>query len=169
MPDVGEVLCEVWRRGGSADSVHAVMRTRRVRRWAVRTRRGSPARRFIVDQSASADAAETARKVVGSMTRELSGSQQHDLMLLATELVNNAVRHGTRRDEHDIRVEMVLSEDRVRFAVQDRGNGFEVERSRRRGEEQAGGWSLYLVDAIADEWGVEREPTTVWLEVTRTE
>jgi anti-sigma regulatory factor (Ser/Thr protein kinase) len=55
----------------------------------------------------------------------------------------------------------------VRFAVRDDGSGFDVPQSHRRGDPQIGGWGLYLVDAIADRWGVEHEPTTVWLEVAR--
>ena len=55
----------------------------------------------------------------------------------------------------------------MRFTVRDDGSGFDVPQSHRRGDPQIGGWGLYLVDAIADRWGVEHEPTMVWLEVAR--
>jgi anti-sigma regulatory factor (Ser/Thr protein kinase) len=166
--EVGEVVRELSRRGGLIYSVNGEPEAAA---WAgarsASSRQGSPVRRFILDQPASADAAGAARTMIGSMTPDLSGSERHDLMLAATEVVNNAVLHAGQRGEGDIRVELAVSEARVRFAVRDGGSGFDVPQSHRRGDPQIGGWGLYLVDAIADRWGVEHEPTTVWLEVAR--
>jgi anti-sigma regulatory factor (Ser/Thr protein kinase) len=106
--------------------------------------------------------------MIGSMTPNVSQSKRHDLMLLATEVVNNAVVHASQRGEAngDIRVEIAVSEARMRLAVRDRGGGFEVPAPPEpASDEQVGGWGLYIVDAIADEWGIDRDPTTVWLEV----
>ena len=157
--EVGEVLRELSRRGGLVCSVNGAPVTS--------ARQGSPVRRFILDQPASSDAAGAARSMIGSITSDLSGSKRHELMLAATEIVNNAVLHAGQRGQGDIRVELAVSEARVRFAVRDDGPGFEVPQPHRQGDPQVGGWGLYLVDAIADRWGVEHEPTTVWLEVAR--
>jgi peptidoglycan hydrolase-like protein with peptidoglycan-binding domain/anti-sigma regulatory factor (Ser/Thr protein kinase) len=166
--EVGEVMRELSRRGGLFYSVNGEPK---IAPWAggrsVPSRQDSPVRRFIFDQPASADAAGATRTMIGSMTPDLSGSERYDLMLAASEVVNNAVLHAGQRGEGDIRVELAVSEARVRFAVRDDGSGFDVPPSHRRGDPQIGGWGLYLVDAIADRWGVEHEPTTVWLEVAR--
>jgi len=166
--EVGEVLRELSRRGGLIYSVNGEPETAA---WAgariASGRQGSPVRRFILDQPASADAAGATRTMIGSTTPDLSGSERYALMLAATEVVNNAVLHAGQRGEGDIRVELAVSEGRVRFAVRDDGSGFDVPQSPRRGDPNIGGWGLYLVDAIADRWGVEHEPTTVWLEVAR--
>jgi peptidoglycan hydrolase-like protein with peptidoglycan-binding domain/anti-sigma regulatory factor (Ser/Thr protein kinase) len=159
---------ELSRRGGLIYSVNGEPK---MAPWAggrsAPSRQGSPVRRIIFDQPASADAAGATRTMIGSMTPDLSGSERYALMLAATEVVNNAVLHAGQRGEGDIRVELAVSEARVRFAVRDDGSGFDVPQSHRRGDPQIGRWGLYLVDAIADRWGVEHEPTTVWLEVAR--
>jgi peptidoglycan hydrolase-like protein with peptidoglycan-binding domain/anti-sigma regulatory factor (Ser/Thr protein kinase) len=166
--EVSEVVRELSRRGGLIYSVNGEPETEA---WAEArsesSRQGSPVRRLILDQPASADAAGATRTMIGSMTPDLSGSERYALMLAATEVVNNAVLHAGQRGEGDIRVELAVSEARVRFAVRDDGSGFDVPQSHQRGDPQIGGWGLYLVDAIADRWGVEHEPTTVWLEVAR--
>ena len=163
-----EVKRELSRRGGLIYSVNGEPK---MAPWAggrsAPSRQGSPVRRIIFDQPASADAAGATRTMIGSMTPNLSGSERYDLMLAATEVVNNAVLHAGQRGEGDIRVELSVSEARVRFAVRDDGSGFDVPQSHRRGDPQIGGLGLYLVDAIADRWGVEHQPTTVWLEVAR--
>jgi peptidoglycan hydrolase-like protein with peptidoglycan-binding domain/anti-sigma regulatory factor (Ser/Thr protein kinase) len=165
---VDEVVRELSRRGGLIYSVNGEPETAAgAGGRSAPSRPGSPVRRFILDQPASADAAGATRTMIGSMTPDLSGSERYDLMLAATEVVNNAVLHAGQRGEGDIRVELAVSEARVRFAVRDDGSGFDVPQSDRRGDPQIGGWGLHLVDAIADRWGVEHEPTTVWLEVAR--
>ena len=157
--EFGAVMRELSRRGGLIYSVNGEPK---MAPWAggrsAPRRQGSPVRRFIFDQPASADAAGATRTMIGSMTPDLSGSERYDLMLAATEVVNNAVLHAGQRGEGDIHVELAVSEARVRFAVRDDGSGFDVPPSHRRGDPQIGGWGLYLVDAIADRWGVEHEP-----------
>jgi peptidoglycan hydrolase-like protein with peptidoglycan-binding domain/anti-sigma regulatory factor (Ser/Thr protein kinase) len=165
--DIGAVLSELRQRGGLISMRGALAEAWRGRRKAMSGRPGFPPMRFIIDQPASPDAAGTARSMIESMTADLSGSKRHDLMLLATEVVNNAVRHAARRGDSDIRIEILVSEAQVRLEVRDRGSGFAIPGLPHPGDEQVGGWGLYLVDAIADRWGVEHEPSTVWLEVAR--
>ena len=157
---VERVIREVHKRGGRVYAGNPGGR--------FRSAPGSPARRLIVNQPASPTAAKAARQMIGSMTPNVSQSKRHDLMLLATEVVNNAVVHASQRGEAngDIRVEIAVSEARMHLAVRDRGAGFEIPAPPEpAGDEQVGGWGLYIVDAIADEWGIDRDPTTVWLEV----
>jgi anti-sigma regulatory factor (Ser/Thr protein kinase) len=91
------------------------------------------------------------------------------IRLLVTELVSNSVLHAGADDESTIELKVVASADVVRVEVKDRGPGFEpvpAEPDRRRG----GGFGLFLVNKLADRWGVEAEqPTRVWFEVDRRE
>lgn len=104
-----------------------------------------------------------ARHEVVAMLRRGS---RHDLVdlaeLAASELVTNAVRHATTALRLDVDLEPV---DRVRIAVHDDGpsrlDPDAVTRSERR---SGGGRGLFIVDAIAESWGVEHgsDGKTVW-------
>ncbi len=157
---VDEVRREIRARGGAVCS-GVPRRTRAVRG-------APPASRLIVNQPVSPAAALAARQMIGSLTPTVSGSKRHEFMLAATEIVNNAVVHAAQRGDPggEIRVEIAVSEVRMRLAVRDHGAGFEAPTRPSPGDdERVGGWGLYIVDAIADEWGIEHDPTTVWLEV----
>lgn len=85
----------------------------------------------------------------------------HTVVLLASELVTNAIRHAGA--DGDVAVEAVLRPDFARVEIADRGAGFDPEV--RHG---ATGYGLRLVDKLASRWGVERdEGTRVWFEVDR--
>lgn len=118
--EFSEVMRELSRRGGLIYSVNGEPK---MAPWpggrSAPSLQSSPVRRLIFDQPASADAAGATRTMIGSMTPDLSGSERYDLMLAATEVVNNAVLHAGQRGEGDIRVELAVSEARVRFAVRD--------------------------------------------------
>jgi peptidoglycan hydrolase-like protein with peptidoglycan-binding domain/anti-sigma regulatory factor (Ser/Thr protein kinase) len=165
--EVRDVLSELARRGGVIAVRGGLATGLPVRGKAISDGPDFPPRRFILEQPASPGVAGAARRMIDSITPDLTGSKRRDLMLLTTEVVNNAVRHAARDAESDIRVEVLVSRTRVRLEVRDRGPGFDVPQLPEPGDEQSGGWGLYLVDAMADRWGVEHEPTTVWLEVAR--
>ncbi len=88
---------------------------------------------------------------------------RNDLLLLVTELVTNAVRHGNGGSEGTVDLGMRIAAGRIRVDVAHPGSGFTHEiAAPSRGE--AGGWGLYLVDRIADDWGIEGSngSTSVW-------
>ena len=78
------------------------------------------------------------------------------------------MRHG-RVEEQPVRVGVELTTICVRVAVQDEGNGFEAPRRRRGdGTLDTSGWGLFLVDCLADRWGIDRhDGTSVWFEIDR--
>jgi anti-sigma regulatory factor (Ser/Thr protein kinase) len=95
-----------------------------------------------------------------------TGLQEEELetaLLLVSELVTNAVRHG----EGGVTLKGDLDEDRLLVEVIDQGGG--LERSiRERDFEGVEGWGLRLVDAAASRWGVHEGTTHVWFELERS-
>jgi len=89
--------------------------------------------------------------------------------LLVTELVSNSVLHAGADNESTIKLRVVARPAGARVEVEDRGPGFEpvpIAPDLERG----GGFGLFLVDKLADRWGVEPErPSRVWFEVDRRE
>jgi anti-sigma regulatory factor (Ser/Thr protein kinase) len=87
-----------------------------------------------------------------------------DAELLTSEVVSNAVRHAQLDPSQEI-VVRIVADGYVRVEVVDQGPPFEADL--RRPGSGARGWGLFLVDAVATSWGVEREGSgkRVWFEV----
>lgn len=85
-----------------------------------------------------------------------------DVLLLVSELVTNAVRHA-RGAEFEVR--LAVRPDVLRLEVHDEGAGF-VPRIA-PSDDGTGGYGLYIVERLADRWGVERDPGMIWVEVDR--
>src|SRR4051795_10483035 len=133
-------------------------------RWE---RRPRPVLRMPLGSDALAPSAP--RHALGTLRPELGDARYRVCELLVSELVTNVVRH-TAADRSiaasDMRVRMYP--DRVRVEVRDDGPGW---RSAAGGVDQdpGGGWGLFLVDELADEWGIESGvQNCVWFELTRT-
>jgi anti-sigma regulatory factor (Ser/Thr protein kinase) len=112
------------------------------------------------------EAAAAARLALDRLTGSVPASRLRDLRLLVSELVTNAVRHaGLARGDH-IRLVVVVRERRVRVEVHDPGQGF-TPRAPSPDPARASGWGLYLVDELADRWGVDGagRGTRVWFEL----
>jgi anti-sigma regulatory factor (Ser/Thr protein kinase) len=103
-----------------------------------------------------------ARHALDELSDELSPTVLDDARLLVTELVTNSVRHG----EGDV-VRLILDvpqPDRVRCEVIDQGHGF-LPIARAADSTDDGGWGLYLVEKLAETWGVREGSTHVWFEL----
>ncbi len=126
---------------------------------------GIEGRRFAFHLHGGSEAAVAARRALVAADGEVPPSVRDDALLLLTELVTNAVRHGGVGPAEWLSVEVRLSESTVWVAVDDPGGSSTP--SRRSTTDEAGGWGLLLVDQIADRWGVSRdEPgTRVWFEL----
>jgi anti-sigma regulatory factor (Ser/Thr protein kinase) len=119
---------------------------------------------FVLD--GGSDAGGEARRALVAGDGELPAEVRADVLLLLTELVTNAVRHGgVGADEH-MQVEVQLWPRRVRVEVIDPGIQLARVRARLRSD-GSGGWGLVLVDRIAARWGVTRATpgTCVWFEL----
>jgi anti-sigma regulatory factor (Ser/Thr protein kinase) len=119
---------------------------------------------FVVNGGDEACAA--ARRAVVAGDGAMAPAVREDLLLLVTELVANAVVHGDVGPEGTLDLEVRRWPERVRVGVLDPGAGFEPD-GPRVCQDQAGGWGLFLIDRIADRWGVTSEPdgTCVWFEI----
>jgi anti-sigma regulatory factor (Ser/Thr protein kinase) len=77
--------------------------------------------------------------------------------------VTNAIQHPGMGG--DLELNLAVDDERLRVEVADEGAGF------RAGEPTSGderGWGLFIVDNLADRWGVEPgERTVVWFEIAR--
>jgi two-component sensor histidine kinase len=119
---------------------------------------------FELDGGHAAGAA--ARRAVVDGDGDLPSAVREDVLLLVTELVTNAVRHGGADDDGSVRVELRRWPQRVRVEVVDSGTDVTPVRPR-LSRDETGGWGLVLVDHIAARWGVGRgaSRTCVWFEI----
>ncbi|MET9776171.1 ATP-binding protein [Streptomyces sp. NPDC006367] len=77
--------------------------------------------------------------------------------LLLTELVTNALRYAPGRN---IGVRIYLRDDQLVIEVND-GSPL-APAPRRAGPDDENGRGLFLVDALAESWGVSADGTTTW-------
>lgn len=112
------------------------------------------------------EAASKARAVVNDeLGRAVPGKVLEDATLLVSELVTNAVRHAPRAGAPEVELRLKLDAERVRVVVSDPGAGFVAE-PRLPTASESSGWGLYLVDRIADRWGViSKDRNEVWFEI----
>jgi len=108
--------------------------------------------------------ASSARDVLRRSFREWHVDSQTHLetaLLVVTELVTNAVRHGQSR----VTLALTLDDDRLLLEVADDGSG--VPQVRHPGWQAVGGRGLLLVEALATRWGVRRSGRgkVVWAEL----
>jgi anti-sigma regulatory factor (Ser/Thr protein kinase) len=119
-----------------------------------------------LELESSPGAAATARLALDRLGRRVSAGRMRDLRLLVSELVTNAVRHaGLRRDDR-IRLIVNAGDGSVRVEVHDPGHGF-TPAAPAPDPARASGWGLYLIEELADRWGVDkdRRGTRVWFEL----
>jgi anti-sigma regulatory factor (Ser/Thr protein kinase) len=119
---------------------------------------------FLLD--GGREAGGEARRALVAGDGKLPAAARADVLLLVTELVTNAVRHGGVDPEQSLRVVVWQGPRRVRVEVVDPGTRFTRPRPGPNRDE-SGGWGLFLVDRIADSWGVARAVggTCVWFEI----
>lgn len=120
-------------------------------------------RRLAFTVNASPSAACQARQAVPSRVSERLG---RDGLLLLTELVNNAVMHGSSSPADRVSVDLFDLGERVRVEVRDGGAGFTWRRPP-DDPNRVTGYGLVLVEAVADRWGIDTASgrNCVWFEL----
>jgi anti-sigma regulatory factor (Ser/Thr protein kinase) len=111
------------------------------------------------------EAPSRAREVIGEELASLSSDVREDATLLVSELITNAVRHAAASERAEVELRVRSEPGRVRVVVTDQGVGF-IPSERVPTVSDGSGWGLYLVNRIADRWGVlAEEQTEVWFEL----
>jgi anti-sigma regulatory factor (Ser/Thr protein kinase) len=91
----------------------------------------------------------------------------HDLLLLTTELVTNAVLHGGVDETRSLDLRVARRPDAVRVAVTDPG-GSTSPHMQDIDVSVPGGMGLFLVDQLSARWGADQAgdgSTLVWFEL----
>ena len=106
---------------------------------------------------------ESARLVRRALAeQEIPEDIAHTVLLLSTEIVGNAVRHGFLDPDQRIVYFARLRTDFARVEVADPGRGFDPDKA------DGNGFGLRLLNKLAARWGVERDHgCKVWFEVDR--
>ena len=110
---------------------------------------------LTTDLPRSSGSIRTARRLVDDHTITLGPQQREDAALMVSELVTNALQHGTGAISLRIEVEANV----LRVEVSDEGN---VALAPSPTPGAHGGWGLRIVDEVADDWGVREGSTKVW-------
>jgi anti-sigma regulatory factor (Ser/Thr protein kinase) len=105
-----------------------------------------------------------AREAVASaLDGSVSAEVERDVVLLVSEVVTTSLRHATSEARGDIGVLVSIRDDRIRVEVSDGGPGFDPQV--RPSRDGPSGWGLYIVDYLADRWGVTRDGSNaLWFE-----
>jgi anti-sigma regulatory factor (Ser/Thr protein kinase) len=109
-----------------------------------------------------------ARAEVAACCRALGidGSLCQSLILLVSEVVSNAVRHSTGDPDAPVGLLACFEQRTITVTVTDAGEGFEPRP--RDPVRTHDGYGLYLLEKVADRWGVEsRGDTKVWFALAR--
>jgi anti-sigma regulatory factor (Ser/Thr protein kinase) len=111
-------------------------------------------------------AVTAARLALADLDDQLDPSLAFDVRLLVSELVTNSVQHAQVAAEESIVLVLGITAEKVRVEVRDDGPGFEPPASPPP-ENADKGWGLFLVEQLADAWGVEDRRKGVWFEIRR--
>jgi anti-sigma regulatory factor (Ser/Thr protein kinase) len=109
------------------------------------------------------EAAARARGELSRLRSDLDPPLTENLRLLVTELISNAVKHAGART---MSLKVLVARKVVFAEVTDTGPGFEPPRA---ATPHANHFGLFLVERLADRWGVVRDgrATKVWFELRR--
>jgi serine/threonine-protein kinase RsbW len=137
-----------------------------VPRRSLRRRSRLPSRGHRVRLGGGPSAPAAARRALVELAVPTEAPREK-LSLLTSELVTNSVKYAPSGPEDPLDLLVGVSDDGLRVEVSDGGGGFQPARVGPN-RDLTSGWGLYLVDALADRWGVARgEPTRVWFELLR--
>lgn len=112
-------------------------------------------------------APKLARATVSTAIGSVRPEVVEQIELLTSEVVTNAIRHARADPLAEVILRVDASNDHVRVEVLNPGPSFDPPVP--SAPDMSGtGLGLFLVDALADAWGVDREGprTKVWFEIS---
>jgi serine phosphatase RsbU (regulator of sigma subunit)/anti-sigma regulatory factor (Ser/Thr protein kinase) len=127
----------------------------------------TPENQIVVRLSGGPGAVPQAREAIGQLEPRLEHAMFANVRLLVSELVTNSVRHAQASASGSLELRAKVFTDRVRVEVGDDGHSFDP-REQVVSRDNPSSWGLYLVDQLADRWGVANtDGTSVWFEIDR--
>jgi serine phosphatase RsbU (regulator of sigma subunit)/anti-sigma regulatory factor (Ser/Thr protein kinase) len=125
-------------------------------------------RSAAVELPGGRQASAAARGVVADTLASVASKPElDDLLIVVTELVNNAVVHGGAGDTSErVLVHVAAADERLRAEVSSRGAPFDLREP--SPAEEPGGFGLFLVDQLSSRWGIDGgDDFCVWFEIDR--
>jgi anti-sigma regulatory factor (Ser/Thr protein kinase) len=111
------------------------------------------------------EAAAQARHALARLRSDIDPPLMETLRLLVTELVTNSIKHA---GADSVVLRVLVGHAAVWTEVADEGPGFDPADTKAP-DLQRPGWGLFLVERLADRWGVNHagRSTKVWFELRR--
>lgn len=113
-------------------------------------------------------AVTAARLALADLDSYLDASAAFDVRLLVSELVTNSVQHGGVSADDSVRLDVTFSDTAIRVLVSDSGPGFDPPASPPPDNADTG-WGLFLVEQLAQSWGMADSGSGVWFELARSD
>ena len=112
------------------------------------------------------EAAAKARRAISKLRSDLDPPLMETLRLLVTELVTNSVRHT---DGDSLTLKVAIGKSAVLTEVCRRRARASTRSCVGRAGDDDTGWGLFLVERLADSWGVRHDGPSkrVWFELRR--
>lgn len=113
-------------------------------------------------------AASEVRHVLADLKGHVAPGVYDDTVFLVNELVTNSVRHARIGVNGKILLSVQADARCMRAEVRDHGPGFDETQERSPRMDEGSGWGLYLMERLADRWGVARHDDggiSVWFEI----
>jgi serine/threonine-protein kinase RsbW len=100
------------------------------------------------------------RRTLSYLLRELEVEERRieDIQLALSEAAGNVIRHAYDHPGNRYRVNIQLFTNRVLLLVEDQGRGFRREDVPEPGEEQVGGWGLWIIEQLANTATIRIQP-----------
>jgi anti-sigma regulatory factor (Ser/Thr protein kinase) len=114
------------------------------------------------------EAPANARRALDQLESAVSSDVLDDVRLLVSELVTNSIRHAELSPNQWVWLSVSVEGGTIRVEVIDPGPGFRPDIPRPTLYQESG-WGLYLVEQVANRWGVIDDGTIhVWFEIDRS-
>ena len=110
-----------------------------------------------------------ARRIAADFVSDrLPAARSDEAVLMVSEIVGNAVRHGEPEADGLIGLQLEADDSVIRVSVVDGGPRFTFDRLNLDGDKDRPHYGLVVVDKLADRWGRSLEGRkTVWFEIDR--
>jgi anti-sigma regulatory factor (Ser/Thr protein kinase) len=118
---------------------------------------------LVLDVPCDRNAPAVVRKALAEID---GGWPVEEGILVASELVANAVLHSGCTTDHNLKVRATVQHERLVISVHDPGQSGQSANPRDTDISEPGGWGLQIVEQLCHRWGSERpDGYLVWAEL----